>query len=1167
MSETLHVFFGNSPESLAEIFAEKLQETLPNDPMEPLRFGGAHRGIQRMLEEVLAKRHGIATHLEMVFPTKLMLQIGYSMKHGLPLDVRREHIVWEPELIQWAVYAELERVELRGPPQDDIYAPLRQWLHKAQGGVDGSSRRVQMQLAAQLSRVFDAYNVDRPEWHFPWVEDSRQAQLQLFPNAGGPPQLPPELAWQQHLWRDVYQRLSPQVASPIELLETITQSTDDAVLAQIKRQLPALHLFGVTHLNQTQLRLIDALSEKLPVYLYVGTPTSVFYSDANPLAGFEEGLAPLLARFGRHARFLLDNIITLHSSKRTQSSADYDAVIEIPDTDHALAHIQRAVLSPISETLVPYAPLPDDRSFAFHASHGPLRQIEVLHDAILACMEADPSLEPSDFVVLSPQLDTFAPLIEAIFRSTSPLLPFRIEDRTLENANIFAQAVRKLLELSDERSTTNRFLELLALQPVRSKFNIEEEDLPLLRAWLKRLDVRWGWDEEDRARQGRPGASLSTWQHALHRLILGLMMGPDALNDDPLIRGCIAFTDLSGQHAALVGKFSRFVREVFAMCQTLRQDRSVDAWIECMVGNVAAPERGESSGMIGRLVHAEGNQGFLIEELVQAFRELSSYAKATGIEDNILDADAFREWASGVLEGDKQHIPVGRGAVSFARLNVHRFSSARVVMLLGMDDGSYPRPAQLPSWDARQLQPRPNDHSDRAEDLYAILQALMLAKDHFAVIWQSLDPHFSQPAPPALPVLEMQRLIEAHIVDGPAFLQSRTTQHRMHPFAIESFLKPAEEHSNAPFTYQSAWARAALAGHGPKTPRDGSRVVLQGYQKEHETSPNVSAKHLALALSDPQRTFLRQSAKLNIRPEDHQLSIDDPTAPSRLEQPSLYRALFGKLCREAITGQEEGLTRLRSEAPLRPGKLGDFTVQSLLTDDRLRAVEYVSERLETATPVLYQAKIGRRIIYGRPPYSMRDEESGFTPIFRRLHIDALLEPWTNLCVQAVATQRAATTTILNFHDNVLLFELTVEPGSAQQWLQDAITIHDAMYQGPIPLNRVAMRNAFEKLDSPKKLEKSYNDLLKLYDAASPEELESARTRWFGALQRTWQLPISKNGPSEWALAVLGQEHPWGQAPDDPFDALLLEQIKAIVLPIATAMKDMTRPPFLNEDTP
>ena len=47
--------------------------------------------------------------------------------------------------------------------------------------------------------------------------------------------------------------------------------------------------------------------------------------------------------------------------------------------------------------------------------HGPMRQCEVLRDQLLAAFERDPTLEPRHVLVMTPDIETYGPLLSAVF--------------------------------------------------------------------------------------------------------------------------------------------------------------------------------------------------------------------------------------------------------------------------------------------------------------------------------------------------------------------------------------------------------------------------------------------------------------------------------------------------------------------------------------------------------------------------------------------------------------------------------------------------------------------------------------------------------------------------------------------------------------------------------
>lgn len=1159
MSENLFIHLGNSPEALAEALAASLRETSPVDPMDAIRVGIGQRGMARMVESVVAHELGISSHMEMRFPTRLLFEIGNALNRGGEFNGGETGaITWTPEMLQWAVYAELQHAQIAGPVRGDIYDPLRTWLHRAQGGLGAPSRRVLMQLAGQLARVFDAYNLDRPEWHESWIEDLYAEQLRLFAGRG-PARLPDELAWQIPLWRSIHTRLEGSTPSPVQLLHNIL-SADDAAKAQLKKRMPALHLFGMVHIHRLQSALIQAIAAFIPVHIYSPSPTSAWWQDARILTAREQGVSPLLTKFGQHTKFLHDSLVELAEAPATR--AHLEEHYKIPTADHALAHVQRAVFAPNDETLAPFEASSDDRSIAFHASHGALRQVEVLHDLILERIDQNPELEPSDFVVLCPQLARFAPLIEAVFSTTQPRIAYRIEDRSLDSANPVAQSLVKLLDIADERSSAPELLELLSLHPVRERFEIDEDELDQITEWLRRLDVRWGWNEDDRAAQGRPGATTNTWEHALRRLALGVAMGPDAAEEAPYLRGVVALPDMQGRDLVLAGKFSRFVREVFAMLHALDTTHRVEDWATLFIGDLKTPRPGEAGGLLGRLVKVSGVQSYLLSQVVQKITELQEHATAAKVLDEEIDADAFRAWLRESLAGDAKVSNTNQGAVSFARLDASRFASAKVIFLLGMDDGSFPRPAQLPSWDIRQMNPRANDHSDRNEDLYAILQALMLAEEHFAILWESLSPETSQAMPPALPVLELQRLIADHLEDGEAYIKARTTQHRMHPFSIESFIVSDHQAMNLPFTYQQQWARAALQGATGEKLSNGGVLAQPSYRRQDEAfEGELDASRFAMRLSDPQRAFLRDASKINVEPYETQLERDDAGEPNALEMLRVFEALFKLAERSRRRGEDlnlndvsdELLTRLRGEAPTRPGQLGKATVRRLLNGPPGDVLRQAMVHLERGTPRLRRFRVGATTLFFRSNlywHTHAGEQLGAFVLFRKLNYDALLEPWTQLCIEAAVTGKTSRIVVVVLHAHARLVTLEVSPDDAKEWLRAACDIHAQTWLRPLALTRTAAR----KLDEDPA--KALNQLLLLLEADPNEPPHKDVSSYFGNLQTKWRQSREHGGPSEWEYAILGRQRQWtppGIPHADAYDLELGELLYELYAPPIQAL--------------
>ena len=186
---------------------------------------------------------------------------------------------------------------------------------------------------------------------------------------------------------------------------------------------------------------------------------------------------------------------------------------------------------------------PDDRSIQVHACHGRARQVEVLRDAILHLLEDDPTLEPRDVIVMCPDIETFAPLIHATFGAGDvprrrpgrrrgardvpdrPDLRVRLADRSLRQTNpvlgVVARAARARRRAASRR---REVLDLAGREPVRRRFRLDDDDLARIEDWVAAPGIRWGLDAPhrapfklDRSRgqhlAGRPGPDPARGDH------------------------------------------------------------------------------------------------------------------------------------------------------------------------------------------------------------------------------------------------------------------------------------------------------------------------------------------------------------------------------------------------------------------------------------------------------------------------------------------------------------------------------------------------------------------------------------------------------------------------------------------------------------------------------
>ena len=126
-------------------------------------------------------------------------------------------------------------------------------------------------------------------------------------------------------------------------------------------------------------------------------------------------------------------------------------------------------------------------------------------------MEEDATLEPRDVIVMCPDIEVFAPLIQATFGAGDivvegdpelaglPDLRVRLADRSLRQTNPVLGVVARLLELAEERLTASQVIDFADREPVRRRFRLDDDALTRVEEWIADSGIRWGLDAEHRA--------------------------------------------------------------------------------------------------------------------------------------------------------------------------------------------------------------------------------------------------------------------------------------------------------------------------------------------------------------------------------------------------------------------------------------------------------------------------------------------------------------------------------------------------------------------------------------------------------------------------------------------------------------------------------------------
>jgi len=969
----------NRLETLAAGVAQVMRDA-PLPPLAPEVVVVPSSAVGRWLGFQLAASLGVAANVRTEFAAAFVWRLIGRVLPDVPATSPLE-----PESLRWRLAGRLAE-----PRHDAAFAPVSRYLR-------GGEPLRRFELAAAVAEAFDRYLVYRPDWIAAW------SRGRLF-------DLGDDEAWQAALWREVSGALpDPMRADPRERFFRAL-ADDRELAARLPRR---IQVFAVTALPPLYLDFLRRLAVDvgLDVHVHAFNPCRHYWGSivkrrevaraeaagTAEIAALEVG-NQLLASLGMHGRAALDALAEFDSG----DAAAYVA----PKRGTMLAHLQADVLD-LEETAAIAAP--GDASFALHVCHGPMREVEVLHDRLLDLFERSPGLDPGDVLVLVPDIEAYAPSIEAVF-ATAPerrRIPFAIADRGVGSGE-FAVVVRRLLALSGSRMDAESVIAPLECPAVGRRFGIGRGDLETLREWLRDAGVRWGRDATSRAALDLPASDDHTWHHGLQRLLLGYAIAGDGMH---LHAGVLPFDAVEGGAAALAGRLKTYVDAVFALSDDLQRPRSVHDWcqrLDRMLGAFFEPDEDETTALMA---------------LRTALSRVAQHAHGADADTGVPLAVMVREWFGAAEHGARGDAFLGHG-VTFAALRPGRAVPARVVVLLGLNDGAYPRQSRAPGFDLAARRPRAGDRVRRDEDRYAFLEALLAARETLWLFHTGRSVRDNESIPPSPLVAEVLEALRRAF--GDHAVTARVFEHPLQPFSRRLF----EGGKDGLFSYASAWIPAAR----PRPMAPFVATPLPAPATEAWTLLRV--EDLQRLLRNPAKVLLRDRLRVHLEESEGLLPATEPFALDGLEQYQLGRQSFA-LLRDGV-GLREANAIARAAGALPAGAAGDVVFGNLMA--QLAPLAARARDAVAVEAITVDLAIGARRVVG----SVRGGDA-FEPA--RLNAGRRLGAWVrHVVVNAAAGPQA---TALHAVDGSLVFR-ALDPEAAMARLAALVALHHRALCEPLP---------------------------------------------------------------------------------------------------------------------
>lgn len=851
-------------------------------------------------DQLLDAGCGIAAALDIELPGRFHWRAYRAVLGDLP-----ETSPFDKPLLSWRLLRLLPQLL-----QEPAFAALQHFL------ADDHRQRKQFQLAQRLADLLDQYQIYRADWLNDWAAgiDQISRGQQSVP-------LPAEQRWQAALWRRLLQDIPEQARSSgraqihQQFLSACLQLSADTRPAGLPRRVV---VFGLSSLPGQTLDVLAAIARCTQVLLCVHNPCMHYWgdivdsrqslqlfsqpyrrqaaradmpkldgaaSDADLDALFLRG-NPLLAAWGKQGRDYI-RLLDAHDERSAyeplfQSQQLSVDLFEEPEPLHQLARLQGDIFHLRSVQESQEADEADreesaDQSISFHIAHGVQREVEILQDHLLALFNADPTLRPRDVLVMVPDINRFAPSIQAVFgrlpREDSRYLPFTISDQGKRHQAPVYLALSLLLQLPSARVGVSELLDFLDVAAVQRAFDISVADKPLLHRWIEQAGIRWGFHGQHRQSLGMPATSSeaaleqNTWHFGLRRMLLGYAMGRDGQWQD-----IEAYDEIGGLSAALVGKLAHLLRQLEQAWTSFHQPATVPEWTQRL------------NWLLKQFfVATDDKDMLLLSRLEASLRDWQQACEQAQFNDT-LSIEVVRSFLLDELDVQSLTQRFLAGSVNFATLMPMRAIPFRHICLLGMNDGDYPRQVSSVDFDLMRQDYRPGDRSRREDDRYLFLEALLSARESLYISWTGRSIHDNSERPPSVLLGQLRDYLAD--TRGAQYLASITHEYPLQPFSVRYFSP-----DSTLFTYAHEWSP------DPAAVRAGPDVSLNtAASTAANTAPNrqaaaqeISLADLASLLRAPADVYFEHSLGVNfgseqLTAEDHEVFALDGLLRWKIQQ-------------------------------------------------------------------------------------------------------------------------------------------------------------------------------------------------------------------------------------------------------------------------------------------
>lgn len=943
----MKLFVSNKLEVLVVRLAEELKMPL-RSPLETETIVVQSRGMEKWLSLELALRLGICANCRFPFPNNFIEEV-----FSVFIPEYKPDLSYDEDVLAWKIMEILPHLQI-----EKDFAAVRNYL-----GAEPDQLKL-FQLSQRIAHLYDQYLVFRPEMILAWEEGKINK---------------PE-RWQARLWREITASQGKMHKARLQQLfaKKVQNPPPDYLLPQ------RITIFGISYLPVYHLKIFHKLSRHVEVNLFYLNPSQEFWADikSDREISWIVQQAPPSVEDIELELFHLDKGNVLLASLGKAGRDFFRLVADLPVQSEELfvepkaENILTTIQSDIyylqdrgKDNLPPAMIAENDSSIQIHSCHSPLREVEALHDTLLALFEENGRLLPKDILIMTPSIEAYAPYIEAVFESRLPKIPYSIADCGIFSGSVIFKEFFVLLSIGASRFTVTDVLSVLENPAVSEKFGINSFSLNLIRHWVEDTNIKWGLNGVHRKEFGLPEFDQNTWSAGLDRIKLGYALAGENKN---LFNGILPYDEIEGEQAEIFGRFLDFFESLIRTKKILCSRRKPGEWATVLKNIV--DEYFDSGENYQQDI-------FILNKMLLRIQDEQKYFHSEeGVELSVI-----KHYLETNIDKTLSSANFLTGGVTFCTLLPMRSIPFAVIGLIGMNNDAYPRQERHQGFDLMETKKRIGDRSLRSDDRYLFLETILSVRNNLIISYVGQNVQDNSAILPSVLVSELTDYIDQGFYrkDGASVAESLTRLHHLHAFHRDYY-----KGDNNLFSYSQENYAAAVINNKPN---EEPRFCAEITGNLELADKIITISELYNFYKNPVKYYLEKRLLLKLPKEG---TADDDSEPFAIDNLQAYQIKQELIAAgsKAEAGNIFQIKRAQSALPV--GAAGDyyFQLERKEADDFIRKYSsYLNDK--KLAPLDIDIIIGGHHIVGKIENVYTQHSISYRPA--RIRTNDYLRAWLN----------------------------------------------------------------------------------------------------------------------------------------------------------------------------